>query len=48
MINTIGTPWLWASFVTIIIVMLAIDLLLQGHKGSQTMTLKQAACWSII
>ncbi|WP_317693494.1 TerC family protein [Serratia sp. UGAL515B_01] len=48
MITTVGTPWLWSSFATIIIVMLAIDLLLQGRKGQQTMTLKQAACWSLV
>ncbi|WON78988.1 TerC family protein [Serratia sp. UGAL515B_01] len=46
--TTVGTPWLWSSFATIIIVMLAIDLLLQGRKGQQTMTLKQAACWSLV
>ncbi|MFI8417217.1 TerC family protein [Serratia sp. NPDC078593] len=48
MINTVGTPWLWGSFAAIIIVMLAIDLLLQGRKGSHTMSMKQAACWSLV
>lgn len=48
MINTVGTPWLWGSFAVIIVVMLAVDLLLQGRKGAQTMTLKQAACWSLV
>lgn len=48
MINTVGTPWLWGSFAVIIVVMLAIDLLLQGRKGAQTMTFKQAACWSLV
>lgn len=48
MINTVGTPWLWGSFTVIIVVMLAIDLLLQGRKGAQTMTFKQAACWSLV
>ena len=43
MMNTVGTPWLWGSFAAIIVVMLAIDLLLQGRKGAHTMTLKQAA-----
>ncbi|RZV03416.1 UNVERIFIED_ORG: TerC family integral membrane protein [Serratia quinivorans] len=48
MMNTVGTPWLWGSFAAIIVVMLAIDLLLQGRKGTHTMTLKQAASWSLV
>ena len=48
MMNTVGTPWLWGSFAAIIVVMLAIDLLLQGRKGAHTMTLKQAASWSLV
>ncbi|RLM20562.1 hypothetical protein BIY29_14955 [Brenneria alni] len=46
--HTIGTPWLWGSFAVIVIVMLAIDLLYQGRKGSTVMTFKQAAGWSIV
>ncbi|MCA6939865.1 TerC family protein [Pectobacterium polaris] len=46
--HTIGTPWLWGSFAVIVILMLAIDLLYQGRKGSTVMTFKQAAVWSII
>ncbi|MEQ9887601.1 TerC family protein [Pectobacterium zantedeschiae] len=46
--HSIGTPWLWGSFAAIVIVMLAIDLLYQGRKGSTVMTFKQAAVWSII
>ncbi|AOR63803.1 TerC family protein [Pectobacterium wasabiae] len=46
--HTIGTPWLWGSFAAIVIVMLAIDLLYQGRKGSTVMTFKQAAVWSIV
>ncbi|MFJ5394339.1 TerC family protein [Pectobacterium parvum] len=46
--HTIGTTWLWGSFAVIVIVMLAIDLLYQGRKGSTVMTFKQAAVWSII
>ncbi|HGE8302060.1 TPA: TerC family protein [Serratia marcescens] len=48
MMNSVGTPWLWGSFAAIIVVMLAIDLLLQGRKGTHTMTLKQAASWSLV
>lgn len=46
--HTIGTPWLWGSFAVIVIVMLAIDLLYQGKKGSTVMTFKQAAGWSLV
>ncbi|MBY4849285.1 TerC family protein [Serratia marcescens] len=46
--NSVGTPWLWGSFAAVIVVMLAIDLLLQGRKGTHTMTMKQAASWSLV
>lgn len=48
MMNSVGTPWLWGSFAAVIVVMLAIDLLLQGRKGAHTMTMKQAASWSLV
>lgn len=47
-INSVGTPLLWAIFSAIIIVMLAIDLLLQGRKGEKNMSMKQATCWSLV
>ncbi|CNC63663.1 TerC family protein [Yersinia intermedia] len=46
--NTVGTPLLWGSFAVVVTIMLAIDLLLQGRRGAQTMTLRQAACWSLV
>lgn len=48
MLNSVGTPWLWGSFALIIVIMLAIDLLLQGHRGAQAMTMRQAAVWSLV
>ncbi|WP_413721515.1 TerC family protein [Sodalis sp. RH23] len=42
--NTVGTPLLWGVFSVVVVIMLAIDLLLQG----KTMTLKRAACWSVV
>ncbi|CNJ79600.1 TerC family protein [Yersinia aldovae] len=48
MMNTVGTPLLWGSFAVVVTIMLAIDLLAQGRRGSQTMTLRQAACWSLV
>ncbi|EOV7725847.1 TerC family protein [Serratia marcescens] len=48
MMNSVGTPWLWGSFAAVIVVMLAIDLLWQGRKGAHTMSMKQAASWSLV
>ncbi|MGY0157108.1 TerC family protein [Edwardsiella tarda] len=48
MLNSVGTPWLWGSFALIIVIMLAIDLLLQGRRGAQAMTMRQAAAWSLV
>ncbi|WP_411547603.1 TerC family protein [Klebsiella pneumoniae] len=46
--NTVGTPLLWGGFAVVVAIMLAIDLLLQGQRGSHSMTMKQAAGWSIL
>ncbi|CAM6820852.1 Tellurite resistance membrane protein TerC [Klebsiella pneumoniae] len=46
--NTVGTPLLWGGFAVVVAIMLAIDLLLQGRRGSHSMTMKQAAGWSIL
>ncbi|HBV2663114.1 TerC family protein [Klebsiella pneumoniae] len=46
--NTVGTPLLWGGFAVVVAIMLAIDLLLQGRRGSHRMTMKQAAGWSIL
>ena len=46
--NTGGTPLLWGGFAVVVAIMLAIDLLLQGRRGSHSMTMKQAAGWSIL
>jgi len=47
-LQTVGTPLLWGSFSVVVLLMLAIDLFLQGRRGAQTMTLKQAAAWSLV
>ena len=36
------------GFAVVVAIMLAIDLLLQGRRGSHSMTMKQAAGWSIL
>ena len=46
--NTVGTPLLWGGFAVVVAIMLAIDLLLQGRRSSHSMTMKQAAGWSIL
>lgn len=46
--QTVGTPLLWGSFAVVVVIMLAIDLLLQGRRGAQTMSFRQAAVWSLI
>ncbi|MFM4568388.1 TerC family protein [Klebsiella pneumoniae subsp. ozaenae] len=46
--NTVGTPLLWGGFAVVVAIMLAIDLLLQGRRDSHSMTMKQAAGWSIL
>ncbi|HBQ6286638.1 TPA: TerC family protein [Klebsiella pneumoniae] len=46
--NTVGTPLLWGGFAVVVAIMLVIDLLLQGRRGSHSMTMKQAAGWSIL
>ncbi|MGJ7469857.1 TerC family protein [Kosakonia cowanii] len=46
--NSVGTPMLWGVFAVAVVVMLAIDLLLQGRRGAHTMTMKQAAVWSVV
>ena len=46
--NTVGTPLLWGGFAVVVAIMLAIDLLLQGRRGSHSMTMKLAAGWSIL
>jgi TerC family integral membrane protein len=39
---------LWGVFAIAVVMMLAIDLLLQGRRGAHTMTMKQAAVWSVV
>jgi len=46
--NSVGTPLLWGVFALVVVIMLAIDLLLQGRRRVHTMTMKQAAVWSLV
>ncbi|EKS7703789.1 TerC family protein [Salmonella enterica] len=46
--NTVGTPLLWGGFTVVVVIMLSIDLLLQGRRGAHAMSMKQAAGLSIL
>lgn len=46
--NSVGNPVLWGSFAVVIIIMLAIDMCLQGRNKSGGMSVRQAAVWSVI
>ncbi|HIA5148513.1 TPA: TerC family protein [Salmonella enterica] len=46
--NTVGTPLLWGGLAVVVVIMLSIDLLLQGRRGAHAMSMKQAAGWSIL
>jgi len=48
MMNSVGNPLLWGSFAVVVVIMLAIDMLLQGRKSEQSMTMKSAALWSLL
>ncbi|MCI1898934.1 MAG: TerC family protein [Enterobacter sp.] len=46
--HSVGTPMLWGGFAVVVVIMLAIDLFLQGRRGAHGMTMKQAAAWSLV
>ncbi|EPF6065599.1 TerC family protein [Enterobacter cloacae] len=46
--HSVGTPMLWGGFAVVVLIMLAIDLFLQGRRGEHGMSVKQAAAWSLV
>ena len=46
--ETIGNGWMWVAFATIVVVMLAIDLLVVGGGKSHRVSLREAATWSAV
>jgi TerC family integral membrane protein len=48
MMNSVGNPLLWGLFAVVVVIMLTIDMLLQGRKGAHSMTMKSAALWSLL
>ncbi|MBC7756549.1 MAG: TerC family protein [Bdellovibrio sp.] len=47
-LQTIATGWMWAGFGLFVIAMLALDLLMLGHKGAHKVGAKEALTWSLI
>jgi hypothetical protein len=46
--ETIGTWWMWAGFLAIVLVMLAIDLFVGGGGKQHKVSFKEAATWSVV
>lgn len=46
--ESIGNVWLWVSFATIVLVMLAIDLFVVGGGKQHKVSFREAAVWSVI
>lgn len=47
-VQTIGTWWMWLIFFTLVLVVLAIDLVFVGGGKQHRVSLKEAATWSMI
>lgn len=46
--HSVGTPVLWAIFTVVIVIMLLIDISLQGKHPGREITVRQAVVWSFI
>ena len=46
--ETIGTWWMWAGFLAIVLAMLAIDLFVVGGGKQHKVSFKEAATWSVV
>ncbi|MHB1247560.1 MAG: TerC family protein [Sulfuriferula sp.] len=44
---SIAEPWMWAAFISFVLVMLALDLFVLGGKKAHTVGVKEAALWSL-
>lgn len=45
---SIGEPWMWATFVGFVLVMLALDLFVFGGRKVHKVSIKEAAVWSLV
>ena len=46
--ESIGNPWLWTSFIAIVLTILAIDLFVVGGGRQHRVSLREAATWSVV
>ncbi|TXH69020.1 MAG: TerC family protein [Thiothrix sp.] len=46
--ETIGAPWMWASFFILVIAMILADLFLLGGRKAHKVSFKEAAIWSLV
>jgi tellurite resistance protein TerC len=47
MAHSIGTPFFWASFILVVLVLLSFDLGV-FHRRAHAVTVREAACWSLV
>ncbi len=48
MLESVGTWWMWAGFIGLVAVMLAVDLFALGGRTAHRVSLKEAAGWSVV
>src|SRR3990167_8751803 len=46
--TSIGEPWMWATFIAFVLVMLALDLFVFGGRKAHKVSVKEAAAWSLV
>ena len=46
--ETIGQPWMWASFAVFVILAIAVDLWVMERQGSHKVSTREAVVWSLI
>ena len=44
---SIGEPWMWATFIVFVLVMLALDLFVFGGRKAHKVSVREAALWSL-
>src|SRR4030066_242405 len=44
---SIGEPWMWATFIVFVLVMLVLDLFVFGGRKAHKVSVKEAALWSL-
>lgn len=47
-VMSIGSPLLWAGFITFVLIMLALDLFVFGAGKAHKVSIKEAASWSLV